>query len=315
MKVEKPRSRHSEKTHSSLPGNHHCHHRNVFSCQIFAYFGRTARFVLKLEQKPKLEVEHHNDEYHDRKDNQPGVLEGVFSSSLLFELLSFLAAGVTAFLGLAFGAAERQNEKSIQNTQGGTKKVSIQIPIGGNLQSDSSSLLLSSESTSMAVALAGAALAGVALFWPGLNADLAAGSSELSSESDEDSSAFAGVFAAGLAAGLAGTFCTPFLGSSESDSLSSLDDSFAAGAAAGFTPPFTADAFVGTENKNPTLISQLVISTYKASTTAVRPEFSLNFQDCKVEVWRDTQATNLLPKFILTTLKIAVSLEHFLFSI
>jgi len=43
----------------------------------------------------------------------------------------------------------------------------------------------------------------------------------------------------------------------------------------------------------------------KGKTTTVRPRFSLNFQNFRTAVWKDTQARNLLPKFIIATLKIA----------
>jgi len=47
---------------------------------------------------------------------------------------------------------------------------------------------------------------------------------------------------------------------------------------------------------------------HKGSTT-VRPRFSRNFQDCKIVAWNDTQAPNVLPKFICTILKIAFNFE------
>ena len=43
----------------------------------------------------------------------------------------------------------------------------------------------------------------------------------------------------------------------------------------------------------------------------LRPKCSWNFQDCKIAVWKDTQTPNLLPKFVFTTLKIALYFEHF----
>ena len=48
--------------------------------------------------------------------------------------------------------------------------------------------------------------------------------------------------------------------------------------------------------------------------TTVRPTFSWNFHDCKIAIWKDTQASNLLPKFIfITTLKKASNLEQKIF--
>ena len=53
-----------------------------------------------------------------------------------------------------------------------------------------------------------------------------------------------------------------------------------------------------------------IYPAYKGSTATVRPRFSWNFQDCKIAVWKDTQAPNLLPKFIFTTLKMAFNFKQ-----
>ena len=43
------------------------------------------------------------------------------------------------------------------------------------------------------------------------------------------------------------------------------------------------------------------------------PRLFGNFQDFKIALWKDTQAQNLLPKFILTTLKIKLKILQKLF--
>jgi len=52
------------------------------------------------------------------------------------------------------------------------------------------------------------------------------------------------------------------------------------------------------------------LPTHRGSTTTVRPKFTWNFKDCKIAVWKDIRAPNLLLKFIFTALKIAWNFEQ-----
>jgi len=45
----------------------------------------------------------------------------------------------------------------------------------------------------------------------------------------------------------------------------------------------------------------------------VRPEFSWNFQDCNLTVWKDIPAPNLLPELIFTTLNVMSHAEQKIF--
>jgi len=51
-------------------------------------------------------------------------------------------------------------------------------------------------------------------------------------------------------------------------------------------------------------------TTYKGSTLTCRLRFCWNFQDSKVVVGKDTQAQNLLPECIFSTLKTALKIEQ-----
>jgi len=50
--------------------------------------------------------------------------------------------------------------------------------------------------------------------------------------------------------------------------------------------------------------------TYTGSTLTCRLRFSCNFQDLKIVLWKDSQAQNLLPECILSTLKTSLKIEQ-----
>ena len=52
---------------------------------------------------------------------------------------------------------------------------------------------------------------------------------------------------------------------------------------------------------------------YKGSTTTVHPRFTLNFPDCKIAVWKNTQDSKLLPKLIFTALKRSILNKKYFF--